>query len=91
MIRAVYRDGTIQPLEGIPRDWQDGDELAVEHAEKFLGPDDEISDLEQRLAEFHALGPAGFEPGEREDIERFWKELDDLGRQEMQRNRDQRL
>ena len=29
MIRAVYRKGTIQPLDPLPADWQDGQELEV--------------------------------------------------------------
>ena len=30
MIRAIYRDGRIQPLDAIPADWQEGDELVVD-------------------------------------------------------------
>ena len=29
MIRAAYRDGVIQPLDEVPTDWRDGDELVV--------------------------------------------------------------
>ena len=40
-------------------------------------------ELERRLADSHALGPMEFEPGEREEMEKVWKEMDELGRQEM--------
>jgi hypothetical protein len=33
MIRAVFKDGKIQPLDPPPSDWQDGRELIVEEAE----------------------------------------------------------
>ena len=29
MIRAVFRDGVIQPVDAVPLDWHDGDELCV--------------------------------------------------------------
>ncbi len=29
MIRAVFRDGVIQPVDALPKDWLDGDELCV--------------------------------------------------------------
>ena len=29
MIRAVFRDGVIQPVDDVPADWHDGDELCV--------------------------------------------------------------
>jgi hypothetical protein len=30
MIRAVYRKGKIQPVDAVPDDWADGQELVVE-------------------------------------------------------------
>lgn len=77
MIRAIYRNGKIEPINGIPAEWEDGEELTVEQAERFLGPDDPIPDLEERLAELHALGPMEFEPGEKQAMEQLWKEIDD--------------
>ncbi len=29
MIRAVYRDGAIQPLDEVPAEWQEGQELEI--------------------------------------------------------------
>ena len=33
MIRAVYHNGSIQPLDTIPGEWREGDKLVVEHME----------------------------------------------------------
>jgi hypothetical protein len=33
MIRAVYRDGAIQPLDTVPAEWHEGDKLIVEQVE----------------------------------------------------------
>lgn len=33
MIRAIYRRGKIQPIDHIPAQWQEGDELVVEQAD----------------------------------------------------------
>jgi hypothetical protein len=33
MIRAVYRDGAIQPLDTVPAEWHEGDKLVVEQVE----------------------------------------------------------
>jgi hypothetical protein len=85
MIRAVYRDGLIQPLGGVPADWQEGDELTILQKDEFLGADDPIPDIDTRLAELHELGPMEFEPGEREEMERIWKEMDEFGRLETKR------
>jgi hypothetical protein len=29
MMRAVYRDGKIEPVDAIPSDWREGDELVI--------------------------------------------------------------
>jgi hypothetical protein len=44
MIRAVVRDGAIQPLDPLPAEWEDGKELIIEE-------DTEIPDA-QSLAEW---------------------------------------
>ncbi len=33
MIKAVYRDGVIQPVDPVPQDWTDGLELQIEQVE----------------------------------------------------------
>ena len=50
MIRAVYRDGKIQPLDDVPDEWHEGAKLVVEQEEAT--PTDE--ELEQWAAEVEA-------------------------------------
>jgi predicted DNA-binding antitoxin AbrB/MazE fold protein len=106
MIRAVYRDGVIQPLGSVPSDWPEGLTLEIHPVQpvnvesdtdnwinergayaNYTGemPQHVREELERRIAEFHALGPMEFEPGEREEMEKVWKEMDELGRRETKR------
>ncbi len=55
-IRAVLRNGQIQPLEPFPPDWADGQELVVEEpylsqAEELSHLDDWTNDLEAAAAQ----------------------------------------
>ena len=45
MIRAVYLQGTIQPLDSVPADWRDGQELEVIKSEGVvsLAGDDQLA------------------------------------------------
>jgi hypothetical protein len=40
MIRAVIKKGKIQPLDALPNDWQEGQELLVESTDSALQDDD---------------------------------------------------
>ena len=40
MIRAVYRDGKIQPLEKVPAEWHDGQKLTVERTGRMVSPEE---------------------------------------------------
>ena len=112
MIRAIYREGVIRPLDALPSEWPEGQELEIRalcKCDPVSDTDDWINErgafanypgempphireeLKRRIAELHALGPMEFEPGEKEQIERFWQEMDELGRQEMKRTLDQHL
>jgi hypothetical protein len=84
MIRAIYRNGEIQPLDEIPSDWQDGQELVVD----LLANSEPCETIEQWNAEMDAAG-AGLTD---EDDEEFMKALDEverrskeLGRREMEK------
>jgi hypothetical protein len=50
MIRAVVRDGTIQPLEPMPPDWRDGREVVVTEAE----PSERRAEIDQWFRELEA-------------------------------------
>lgn len=82
MIRAIVQNGLIRPLDPIPPDWVEGHEVVVD-----------VSDLASTLdvdawyAELQKLGPAMYEPGEREQVQAILREADetakDLVRSEM--------
>jgi hypothetical protein len=84
MIRAVYRNGEIQPLEEIPSNWQEGQELVVD----LLAKSEPSETREQWNVEMEAAG-AGLTD---EDDEEFMKALEEverrskeLGRREMEK------
>jgi len=72
MIQAQVHEGRIEVQEPIPASWE-GQTVKIVP----LTPDDPLPDLEERLAALHRLGPAEFEPGERERIQ---TELEELNR-----------
>ena len=71
-IRAVVRDGTIYPLEPLPEDWHDGQEVQVEPS-----PPDDPEEIERWYAELKALSPAQYDPGERERIDAIMAQADE--------------
>ena len=86
MIRAVYRDGKIHPLDGFHADWREGDELVVDALPSANIPDESfnewVAELNAACAaisdEDHARMEAALE-----EIEARSKEL---GRREMERS-----
>jgi hypothetical protein len=40
MIRAVYRDGAIRPVDDVPVGWQEGDKLIVDQEETTPTPEE---------------------------------------------------
>lgn len=53
MIRAVYREGKIEPVERIPGDWLDGQELEIKQTGGQLSAD-ELADLDAWMVEVEA-------------------------------------
>jgi hypothetical protein len=85
MIRAVYRDGAIQPVDRIPPDWRDGDELVVDAISSAAPPEsfeDWVAELNAAAAEISDEDHARMEAA-LEEIEARSKEL---GRREMERS-----
>jgi hypothetical protein len=68
-IKAILRDGRIQPLEPLPADWADGQELVVEEPEPSDDPV-EIERWAKELEESTAKIPA-------EEHERFLRALEE--------------
>jgi hypothetical protein len=50
MIRAVYRDGKIEPLDKIPAYWDEGQELEIQQTGGKMSPE-EFDELDQWVAE----------------------------------------
>jgi hypothetical protein len=72
-IKAVLRHGVIQPVEPLPADWADGQELVVEEP-KADGADAEISQWAQEMESATAEIPA-------EEHDRFLQALDEIERE----------
>jgi hypothetical protein len=73
VIHGVIQAGTIVPLDPIPADW-DGRQVVIEPA--AVTAREECAEIERWYAELAALGPAQYEPGEREAVERLLSEAD---------------
>ena len=55
MPRAMLKDGLIYPLEPLPPEWRDGQELRVETADGAEVPEDYSDELDRDFAELTAL------------------------------------
>jgi hypothetical protein len=71
MIQALIHEGRAEVQEPIPASWE-GQTVHIVP----LTPDDPLPALEERLAALHRMGPAEFEPGEREQIRAQLDKLD---------------
>jgi hypothetical protein len=80
MIRAIVKDGTIQPIDPLPDDWRDGRELIVDEAE--LASTD---DLDEWYRDLQLLGPALYDPGEWEQVQLVLKEADEQAKSVVRR------
>jgi hypothetical protein len=69
-IKAVLRDGRIQPLEPLPPDWSDGQELVVEEPDPSA-TEARIDEWERELAAATAQLPV-------EEHDRFRQALNDI-------------
>ncbi|MGA2231931.1 MAG: hypothetical protein ABSH22_13625 [Tepidisphaeraceae bacterium] len=69
-IKAVLRDGRIQPLEPLPPDWSDGQELVVEEPD-LSATESRIDEWERDLAAATAQLPV-------EEHDRFRQALNDI-------------
>jgi len=75
-IKAVLRHGIIQPVEPLPPDWADGQELVVEEPNP-VHSDAQISQWAREMDAATAQIPA-------EEHERFLKALDEIERESKQ-------
>jgi hypothetical protein len=72
-IKAILRNGRIQPLEPLPVDWTDGQELIVEQPDSG-GAAAQVSEWAEDLEAAAARLPA-------EEHDRFRRALNEIGRE----------
>ena len=73
MIRAVFKGGSIHPVDPLPPDWRDGERLVVDQADGCL-PAGELDRWARDVAEAAAAIPSG-------DFEQLASALADADRQ----------
>ena len=81
MVKAVIKGGTIRPLEPLPADWGEGQELLVEKAERDDIPGDEI---DRDFAKLAILCDAS-EPADEELLERVLAEAHHQAKEQVRR------
>jgi hypothetical protein len=83
MIRAVVRNGTIQPLDPLPSSWEEGQEVQITE----LDPIDDPEAIERWCRELESIGNQPDDPADWERMEAVLAEADreakDLMRKEM--------
>ena len=90
MIRAVYRKGAIEPLDSVPADWREGQELEVREPEDALEANwpPTAEELEKWSADVLAA-TAGITDEEHAEFLKALDEIEaeskELGRREMER------
>lgn len=70
MLKAIVSDGEIRPLEPLPADWQDGQQLRIEKAEDETS----VEDIDRDFAVLSAMCEAS-EPADEEQLERALEEV----------------
>ncbi len=84
MIRAVYRKGKIQPVDAVPDDWADGQELVVEADADSISRNNDgwLEELNAAAAKIpervHAEVAAALARQERESKEQVRREMERL-------------
>jgi hypothetical protein len=76
MPRVVLKNGLLYPLEPLPAEWQDGQELHVECVESMSEPEFTVEEIERSFQELAAL----CEVGDPSDDERLRQALEEAHR-----------
>ena len=85
MVRAILKDGMIQPLDPLPLGWGEGRELRVEEVEEF---ESTPAELEQWSADLNELAK-DINPENSERIDKAIEEIRRNGKEEMRRQIDE--
>ena len=82
MVRAVLKQGKIQPLDDLPKSWSEGQELLIEEGELPVDPEEiatwsrEIGEAAERIpVEEHERFLAALEEYEKESKEQARREM----------------
>ena len=82
MIRAVFKAGTIEPLDPVPPDWSDGLELRVEPAEL----DDRLQDIDLAYQELESVcSQMPDDPEDDQRLETALAEADRIAKEQVRR------
>jgi hypothetical protein len=81
MIRAVYRDGMIQPLDPLPEGWNEGQELQITESE----PSDDPEEIERWWSELTDLMNQPHDPEDMERLESALAEADRLAKDQVRK------
>lgn len=84
MIHGIVQDGEIVPLDPIPVEWGDGRYVVIDVAGEPTV--DDRAEIDRWYANLIALGPAHYEPGEREVIEQLMNHADREAKESMKRS-----
>lgn len=80
MIRAQIKDGVIRPIDPLPTEWAEGQELQIEAAEGLVTPE-ELDAWEQEMRE----GAAQIDPADHAIFLRNLQEADEQAKAWMRR------
>jgi hypothetical protein len=81
MLKAVVSGGGIRPLEPLPADWQEGQQLRVEKAEGEMS----VEDIDRDFAVLAALCEVS-EPADEEQLERALQEARRQAKEQVRRH-----
>jgi hypothetical protein len=81
MIRAILRDGQIQPLDPLPTGWDEGQELQITEVE----PSDDPEAIERWWSELSELANQPHDPADWERLESALDEADRLAKDQVRK------
>jgi hypothetical protein len=84
MPRAMLKDGVIYPLEPLPTEWRDGQELRVERADFVAASEESAAEIDRDFAELAALCAVA-DPAEDERFGQALDEAKQLAKEEVRR------
>lgn len=88
MIKGIVQAGEIIPLDPLPPVWLDGKQVSIEAADHAAAEAniDNPAEIQAWYTKLTALGPAQYEPGERETVDRLMADADRAAKQSMRQS-----